>query len=75
MALLALLSSSCASNASGNCSLVSRDFLNSSTQPTSWCTATVELIFRGGPAHVFTLAGVDRDRSEQGYDENFAWAH
>jgi len=52
---------------------VLRDFTNGSTQSTAWTTHDSDLIFDGGPAHTFALAGADMGASAAGFTDNFAW--
>ena len=53
--------------------LVSRDFLNASIQAQNWSTGHAELVFRGGPAHLFELAGADAGPAVGGLTDNFSW--
>lgn len=64
--------------AAGDKYQVKGDFINNSTQNTSWNTSAAELDFIAPgsfPAnnHNFALAGVDMGQNFSGYTDNFAW--
>ena len=57
----------------GDLFIVSGNFINGSTQNTSWSTSSAELDFEAGISHQFSLAGADVGATTIGYANNFAW--
>ncbi len=52
---------------------IRNDFLNLSTQSTTWDTDAATLELLAGHAHQLTLAGIDRGAHIDAFENNFAW--
>jgi hypothetical protein len=57
----------------GDLFAVSGNLRNSSLQNVLWDTSQAELDLRGGPSHLFYLAGADAGTNVSGLTTNFAW--
>lgn len=57
----------------GDVFVVGGDFLNATTQASTWDTLKAKLRFQSGGSHVLELPGADLGASPAGYASNYAW--